>query len=163
AAAVEAARVVLRAIDWCELRLIERPENLGLGRNIVAGVTEIAACHDAFIVWEDDLIRVPGPYAWVIAALRHYATDERVMSGTARAPVQQPAVASRLPEGLAFALATRAPQARGAMKRDATGLRAWLPRRWRKWVRRLVRPALYEGDYASWAEAASASRGYADP
>ncbi len=83
AAAVAETRALLRAIDWCEVRLTERAENLGLGRNVLAGVSEVAARHAAFVVWEDDLICVPGTYAWVSAALRHYANDERVMSVSA--------------------------------------------------------------------------------
>jgi hypothetical protein len=82
AARVAEVRAVLRAIDWCEVRLTERPRNLGLGRNVLTGVAEVAARHDAFIVWEDDLVAVPGAYAWMCAALRHYANDERVMSVT---------------------------------------------------------------------------------
>ena len=83
AAAVAEVRVMLRAIDWCEVRLTERPENLGLGRNVLAGITEVAAQHDAFIVWEDDLICVPGTYEWVSAALRQFTSNERVMSVSA--------------------------------------------------------------------------------
>lgn len=82
AAAVAASRALLRGIDWCEIRLAERTENLGLGRNVLAGVSEIAARHDAFVVWEDDLICAPGAYAWLCAALRQYAADDRVMSVT---------------------------------------------------------------------------------
>jgi putative methyltransferase (TIGR04325 family) len=80
---VAETRALLRAIDWCELRLVERTENLGLGRNVLAGVTTVAAAHPAFVVWEDDLIAVPGTYAWMCAALRHYAGAPRVMSVTA--------------------------------------------------------------------------------
>ncbi len=80
---VTEVRALLRAIDWCEVRVIERAENLGLGRNVIAGVGEVATQHAAFVVWEDDLIAVPGTYAWVCAALRAYADDERVMSVTA--------------------------------------------------------------------------------
>jgi hypothetical protein len=83
APAVAEVRTMLRAIDWCEVRLTERPENLGLGRNVLAGVTEVAARAEAFVVWEDDLVCVPGTYAWLCAALRHYADDARVMSVTA--------------------------------------------------------------------------------
>lgn len=83
AAAVAETRAVLRAIDWCEVRLIERTENLGLGRNVLAGVSEVAGRHDAFIVWEDDLICVPGTYQWMCAALRHYANEPKVMSVSA--------------------------------------------------------------------------------
>ena len=81
--AVAATRKLLRAIDWCELQLTERSQNLGLGRNVLAGVSEVAQRHDAFIVWEDDLICVPGTYDWISAALAHYRNDERVMSVTA--------------------------------------------------------------------------------
>lgn len=83
AAAVAETRRLLRAIDWCPVRLTERADNLGLGRNVLAGVTEIAARYESFIVWEDDLVSVPGTYAWLCAALRHYASDERAMSVTA--------------------------------------------------------------------------------
>lgn len=83
AAAVAEVRALLRAVDWCEMRLTERAENLGLGRSVLAGVAEVAACHDAFVVWEDDLVCVPGTYAWMCAALGHYAGDARVMSVSA--------------------------------------------------------------------------------
>ena len=83
AAGVAATRELLRAVDWAEMRLTERPANLGLGRNVLSGVDEAAARHDAFLVWEDDLICVPGTYDWMCAALRHYADDPRVMSVSA--------------------------------------------------------------------------------
>ncbi len=82
APAVATVRAMLQAVDWCEMRITERAENRGLGRNILAGVTEIAARYDAFIVWEDDLTCVRGTYAWLGAALRHYRDDARVMSVT---------------------------------------------------------------------------------
>ena len=80
---VAETRALLRAIDWCEVRLVERPANLGLGRNVLAGVTDVAARHEAFIVWEDDLIAVRGTYDWLCAALRAYAGEPTVMSVTA--------------------------------------------------------------------------------
>lgn len=80
AMAVAEVRSVLRAVDWCELHLIERSDNLGLGRNVLAGVSEVAAKHEAFIVWEDDLICVSGTYAWMCSALHHYADKVQVMS-----------------------------------------------------------------------------------
>jgi hypothetical protein len=83
AARVAEVRALLRAIDWCEVQLTERAQNLGLGCNVLAGVTEVADRHATFIVWEDDLIAVPGTYAWMCAALRRYADDPRVMSVTA--------------------------------------------------------------------------------
>jgi len=83
APAVAKTRTLLRGVDWAEIRLTERTENLGLGRNVLAGVTEAASRHETFIVWEDDLVCVPGTYDWLCGALRHYALDERVMSVTA--------------------------------------------------------------------------------
>jgi hypothetical protein len=83
APAVAETRALLRGIDWTEVRLTERMENLGLGRSVLAGITEVAAQHEAFIVWEDDLVCVPGTYSWLCAALRNYAGDQRVMSVTA--------------------------------------------------------------------------------
>jgi hypothetical protein len=78
--AVAEVRSLLRGVDWAEVRLTERPENVGLGRSILAGVTEVAAQHPAFLVWEDDLVCVPGTYAWLCAALAHYADDPEIFS-----------------------------------------------------------------------------------
>ncbi len=80
--AVVQVRKMLRAIDWCEVILCERENNLGLGRSILAGVTEVLDKHEAVIVFEDDLICVPGTYRYLCAALDQYRNDERVMSVT---------------------------------------------------------------------------------
>ncbi len=80
AAGVAETRALLHGIDWCEVRLTEQPANLGLGRNVLAGVTEVAARHDAFIVWEDDLICVPGTYQWLAALLERYRNHPQVFS-----------------------------------------------------------------------------------
>ena len=83
AEAVAKVRRTLREVTWTEIRLTERPANLGLGRSILAGVSEVAAQHEAFVVWEDDLVPAPGAYAWLCAALRRYSNDPRVFSVTA--------------------------------------------------------------------------------
>lgn len=80
---VDEVRRLLREIDWAEVTLIERAGNLGLGRNVRAGVGEVAERHASFIVWEDDLVAVPGTYAWLCAALEAHANDPRIMSVTA--------------------------------------------------------------------------------
>ena len=80
--AVEECSRILRGIDWCEVILNERTENWGLGRSILHGVTEVFKQHDALIVFEDDLISVPGTYRYLCAALEHYRDDPRVMSVT---------------------------------------------------------------------------------
>lgn len=73
---------ILRGIDWCEVVLCEREENWGLGRSILAGVTEVLSKHEMCIVFEDDLICVPGTYQYLAAALHQYKDDPRVMSVT---------------------------------------------------------------------------------
>lgn len=80
--AVAEVRRILRAISWCEVVLCERDLNMGLGRSILAGVTEVFKKHDTAIVFEDDLVCMPGTYAYLCAALEHYQDDERVMSVT---------------------------------------------------------------------------------
>jgi putative methyltransferase (TIGR04325 family) len=79
---VAAVRALVHGIDWCEVTVTERIENLGLGRNVLDGVSQVASRHGAFIVWEDDLVCVPGCYEWLSAALHHYAGDPRVHSVT---------------------------------------------------------------------------------
>jgi len=81
--AIAAVRTLLREIDWCDVVLVEREQNLGLGVSIRIGVEEVLKAHDTFIVCEDDLICVPGTYQYLCAALRYYHDDPRVMSVTA--------------------------------------------------------------------------------
>lgn len=77
---VAEVRRVLRAVDWCEIVRCERPANLGLGVSIRTGVAEVLRAHEALLVFEDDLVCVPGTYRYLTAALRRYADEPRVMS-----------------------------------------------------------------------------------
>lgn len=79
---VEQVRAILRGVDWCNLVLCEREENWGLGRSILAGVTKVLAEHESCLVFEDDLICVPGTYKYLCAALRNYRDKSQVMSVT---------------------------------------------------------------------------------
>jgi hypothetical protein len=80
--AVKEVRKLIHEIDWCKTIIIERETNLGLGKSIIAGVTEIFKKEEMAIIFEDDLICVPGTYAYLCAALKHYKNDKRVMSVT---------------------------------------------------------------------------------
>jgi hypothetical protein len=82
APAVAAVRALLREIDWAEVRLVERPENLGLGRSIRAGVGEVLGHHESVLVFEDDLVCAPGTYAYLCAALERYRDVPNVLSVT---------------------------------------------------------------------------------
>jgi hypothetical protein len=82
ASQVSEVRAILRAIDWCDVVLTERDENRGLCRSILSGVTEVLAKYEAALIFEDDITCVPGSYAYLTAALRHYAGNPAVMSVT---------------------------------------------------------------------------------
>lgn len=82
APAVANVREILHTIDWCEIIICERDTNLGLGRSILAGVTEVLQKHASAIIFEDDLICVPGTYQYLCTALEYYQNDSRVMSVT---------------------------------------------------------------------------------
>lgn len=75
-------RKILHQIDWCEVHIIERENNLGLGASILSGVTEILQKHEEIIVFEDDLICVAGTYKYLCAALEQYKKCPSVMSVT---------------------------------------------------------------------------------
>lgn len=79
---VAEVRKILRAIGWCDVVLVEREENWGLGRSILAGVTKVLEKHEAVIVFEDDLICVKGTYQYLCAVLHHYWNEPSVMSVT---------------------------------------------------------------------------------
>ncbi len=80
---VEAVRQILRSIDWTHVELVERAENMGLGRSILAGVTDVFTRHESAIVVEDDLVCSTGTYGWMTTALQHYRNDSRVMTVSA--------------------------------------------------------------------------------
>jgi hypothetical protein len=82
ASRVAQVRQILRSIDWCELVIHENRENLGLGRAIRSGVSQVLKDYDAILVFEDDLVCVPGTYRYLSEALRHYADTLEVMSVT---------------------------------------------------------------------------------
>jgi len=82
APAVAEVRALLRTIDWCDCRLHDRAENLGLGPSILTGMTEVFAEREAALVFEDDMVIAPGTCAYLNAALTHYRDDPRVMSVT---------------------------------------------------------------------------------
>ena len=56
--------------------------NLGLGKSIISGVTEVFDKHQSAIIFEDDLVCVSGAYQYLVAALSEYADDTKMMSVT---------------------------------------------------------------------------------
>ncbi len=76
---VEEVRALIRA--WGRERgaeIIERPENLGLARSIVGGVTQLCNEYGRVIVVEDDLILHPAFLDFMLQALDRYQEEDRV-------------------------------------------------------------------------------------
>lgn len=80
--AVQEVRKIIHDIDWCRTIITEHETNRGLGKSILTGVSEVFQIEKAAIIFEDDLICVPGTYDYLCAALEYYENDTRVMSVT---------------------------------------------------------------------------------
>ena len=80
AAHVDEVRALVRSVDWCQIRIVERQKNLGLGVSIIGGMTEVFREFESAIVIEDDIVCIPGAYAYLCDALDYYRDQERVMS-----------------------------------------------------------------------------------
>jgi len=78
---VGAVRTYLRTISgFHSVAITERPENFGLARSIVAGVTEVVNARGRAIVVEDDIVTTPGFLTYMNDALDRYADEETVVS-----------------------------------------------------------------------------------
>jgi hypothetical protein len=100
-AAVDQVRTYLAIITGFRTVTIKhRPENYGLAKSIIQGVTEVLQHSDSLIVLEDDMITSPHFLTYMNEALERYADDERVVSINAYVfPVDQP-----LPEAFFLAV-----------------------------------------------------------
>jgi Glycosyl transferase family 2 len=80
-AAVDAVRAFVDSISgFASVTRIHRPENMGLARSIVEGVTETLRAHDRVIVLEDDLELSPHFLGYMNDGLACYRDDEQVAS-----------------------------------------------------------------------------------
>ena len=79
-AKVREVRSLVRAVDWCKTCVIERETNLGLGVSILSGMAEVFQEYESAIVFEDDIVCVPGTYTYLCDALNYYRDEKRVMS-----------------------------------------------------------------------------------
>lgn len=79
--AVAGVREYLRTVSgFRSITVVERSENLGLARSIIAGVTEIVNRFGRIIVLEDDMITSPHFLRYMNEALDLYESEERVAS-----------------------------------------------------------------------------------
>ena len=62
------------------LTVHHRPQNYGLAKSIIDGVSQVLETYDRVIVLEDDMETSPHFLRYMNAALYNYADDERVIS-----------------------------------------------------------------------------------
>lgn len=77
---VAQVRQLLAAVDWCDLRLVARPTNIGLGANIRDGISTVLRGHPSVMVLEDDILLRPGAHRLAQEALATYNDNPAVMS-----------------------------------------------------------------------------------
>jgi hypothetical protein len=74
-----------------KISIRQQPQNLGLARSIITGVTELSAAYGRVIVLEDDLVVAPGFLTFMNQALDRYENEPRVMQVSGYMfPVQRP-------------------------------------------------------------------------
>lgn len=80
-AGVAETRALLAEVrGFRSVRVVTRPENLGLAGSITSGVTEVLRDYDRVIVVEDDMITSPQFLDYMNAGLDRFADDARVGS-----------------------------------------------------------------------------------
>ncbi len=78
---IEEVRKYIRTVSgFKRVEIMEREENIGLGRSIIAGVTDIVNRYGSVIVLEDDLVTSPYFLQYMNDALLLYRDDENVIS-----------------------------------------------------------------------------------
>lgn len=79
--AVDDVRAYLATITgFHSVTIHHRPQNFGLAKSIIEGVTQVLADHEHIIVLEDDMVTSPHFLSYMNEALIKYADDERVIS-----------------------------------------------------------------------------------
>ncbi len=77
---VAEVRAIAASQPWCgRVEVIAQPQNRGLARSLIAGITRLCQSHGRVIVIEDDLILAPQCLTYLNAALEQYALAETVM------------------------------------------------------------------------------------
>lgn len=79
--AVAAVRDYLQTITgFRSVTIHHRPQNYGLAKSIIAGVTEVLSRYERLIVLEDDMVTSPNFLSYMNEALDRFADDDRVIS-----------------------------------------------------------------------------------
>lgn len=104
---VDQVRALIREVDgFKSVEIIERTENLGLARSVIAGVTQLVEEYGRIIVFEDDLITSPYTLRYFNEALDRFEQEEKIMHIGAYMyplPLEE---SEQLPETFFFRVAT---------------------------------------------------------
>lgn len=77
---VEKTREYIKTVDgFKSVRIIERPNNMGLANSIIDGVNQLTEEYGKVIVFEDDLLTSPFTLKYFNQALKKYQDDSKVM------------------------------------------------------------------------------------
>lgn len=99
---VAQVRRVLKGVrGFASVEVVERPDNLGLARSVISGVTEVLEAHGRAVVLEDDLLVSPRFLGVMNDLLESYAEQERVFSVTG---YNYPARLVRIPADYAYSI-----------------------------------------------------------
>lgn len=101
---VLAVRHLVRGRLRPNMTLIESPENKGLSRSIISGVSDLCKRYGRVIVMEDDLIVSPIILTWFNDLLARFEHDERIMQISGHM-FDSPKLAARN-QAIAFPMAT---------------------------------------------------------
>lgn len=78
---VDKVRQYIRSVKgFGNVTVIERSENLGLGKSIINGISEVINKYEKIIVLEDDLVTAPFFLRYMNEALELYKDEEKVIS-----------------------------------------------------------------------------------
>ncbi len=76
----EVRKYIKTITGFRRITIIEREQNLGLAKSIIAGVTDIVRRYGRIIVLEDDMITSPYFLRFMNEALEYYKNEEKVIS-----------------------------------------------------------------------------------
>ena len=76
--AAQVREVIAEDRPFRSVRIVQRERNLGLADNIVAGVNELLAAHEAVIVLEDDIVTSPDFLTFMNDCLVRYRDDTSI-------------------------------------------------------------------------------------
>lgn len=77
---IERTRELVKGVEWCDIELIEREENLGLAGSVVRSLETMFDLYEKVIRMEDDCVPSPGFLSFMTECLDRYENEDRVMN-----------------------------------------------------------------------------------